>query len=176
PVFYGGLVARIVVPVYVVFLSVECVHHVVSRGLLAGVVGSYATMLGRRVRIAVLHLLLDLVSGITAGAGASNGREYLAASTADPVAEQSADDRANGSPSQTMLVFRLLGVGHLLVVAILPRGASHFGQRLDAYHLGAARLCDHPITCERTCGRYSRRTYRKPDDQRLVHPVSPLTI
>src|SRR5439155_69819 len=64
--------------------------------------------------------------------------EHLAAAAADLIAEKPAHHGTVSGAEQTVLVLHRLGVGHLLIVAFLPRCAHCPAHGLDAHYLGSA--------------------------------------
>src|SRR5213596_1480385 len=89
-------------------------------------------------RSALLHLLLDLVAGVAARGRSGDRGEHLAAAAADLIAEKPAHHGTDSGAEQTVFVLHRLGMGHLLIVAFLPRCAHCPAHGLDAHYLGSA--------------------------------------
>src|SRR3569832_2244955 len=106
---------------------------------------SDATLLGRRVRISLLHLLFDLIAGITARSRAGQSGDDPRVATADPAAQQPTDHCADTGTDQSIFIFGRLRVRHLLVMALLTRCLDRLGERLGADDLRAARAFHDPI-------------------------------
>src|SRR5207245_7842488 len=89
----------------------------------APVVHRRAALLGGGVGVALFHLLLDLVAGVAARGRSGNRGEHLAAAAADLVAEKPAHHGTDSGAEQAIFILHRLGMGHLLIVAVLPRCA-----------------------------------------------------
>jgi hypothetical protein len=157
------------VKVYVMAFPIQHVLHLVPLRFLVTVVHSHTPLLRRSVRVSLLYLLLDLVSGIATRCRAGEARHNPRVSSADPATEQSAHDRTNAGSYQPVLVFDRFGMGDLLVMAFLARSLDRLGQFLGADDLRAARGREYPISGHSASACCRDSPYHQPDCQRLVH-------
>src|ERR1700674_1040670 len=93
-----------------------------------------AALLCRRVRVLLLGILLNLIAGVATRARTRNGRQGLAASAADLMPQDAANQRVNSGTNQTVLIFDWLRMRDLFVVAFLSRNPDRSRQWLGAGH------------------------------------------
>src|SRR5690606_26338066 len=100
-------VSGFAVHAYRVGLAVQRVLHVVRDHPLDRTLDGLAALLRRRIGVAVLQAFLGAIAGVAAADRARDGREVPAASPADLVADDTADDRTHRGSDEPVLVLHL---------------------------------------------------------------------
>jgi len=75
--------------------AIELIYNVIAGRFLTTVIRSNTTLFRSGIRIALLHLLLDFVSGITAGGSARKAGDDACVPTADSTTKQSSNNGAH---------------------------------------------------------------------------------
>jgi hypothetical protein len=135
----------IMVHVYVMALSIEHVHHVVPSGLFARIVRGDTSLLRRGVGISLLNLLLDLVSGISAGGSACKARDDSRVASAYTTAEEPTDYGTETGSYQPVFILDRLCVCDLFVVALLTWILNRLGESFGADDFRTGRGSNHAI-------------------------------
>src|SRR5882757_8675323 len=148
----GNDFARVMVHVDLVALAIELVNDVIAGRFFAAVIGRDTALFRRSVGIAFLYLLLDLVTGITAGSSACQTGNNSRVATADAATQQAAYDCTDTRTHEPMLVFDRLCVSDFFVMTFLTRSLDRLGQRSGADNVGSARGRNHSITSHRARG------------------------
>src|ERR1700719_3269578 len=125
--------------------AVQFINDIESSRLLLMVIHRFAALLCRRVRVLLLGILLNLIAGVATRARTRNGRQGLAASTADLMPQDASNQGSNSGANQTVLIFDRLRMRDLFVVAFLSRNLDRSRQWLGAEHLGRMSRLIHVI-------------------------------
>jgi len=135
----------IMVHVYVMALPIEHVHHIVPSGLFVRIVRSDTSLLRRGVGISLLHLLLDLVSCVSAGGGAGKPCDDSRVASAHTAAKESTDHGTETGSYQPVFILDRLCVCDLFVVALLTRIFNRLGKSFGADDFRTGRGSNHAI-------------------------------
>ena len=134
-----------------VFLAVEAIAYVVAYDFLGSVVDGFAAMLGCRDGIAVLHVFLHRVAGISPGGGASNCGYRITGPPAYLVTDQTTKDSADHRSGNTVLILHRSSLLHLQVLALFTGNLYCFLDVLDCKHIGVARLRYRLVADDTAC-------------------------
>jgi hypothetical protein len=136
------------------FLALIFINHIESGGLFLSIVHGAAALFRGGVRIALLRFLLDLIARVTACRRTGDGRESLAAATADLMTQEAADYGTQTGSYQSILILHRLRTRNGLIMTFLSRYFHRSGQRFGAHDLGRMGSFVHVVTGERTAGGY----------------------